>query len=191
MKFKKVFRGYAPKQVDDYIIQQNNEHQQIYADQKQLIDQLKEENSTLKGQVQKYQQDSQAIAQSLVASQKLADELKNDAVKFSELVLTRAKVFYATWQVYSQTLVATLDEEELATFNSLMKKVEEIINAYEGKNVNEQAQQVVAQVTQQNNTQTNPINKVEQAAGVVIDLDEIKTANVSLEEVCRELGLIQ
>ncbi|MBQ8433789.1 MAG: hypothetical protein IJX23_03160, partial [Clostridia bacterium] len=74
-----------------------------------------------------------------------ADELKNDAVSFSELVLSRAKVFYATWQAYAQTLVATLDEQELIQFNRLMAKIENIINAYEGKNVQTDVKTIVDQ----------------------------------------------
>ena len=143
MQFKKVFRGYAPKQVDDYIRDLTQKHEQIRLAQKQYMEELTEENYQLRHKVKQYQQDEQAIAKSLIESQKLAEELKNDAVRFSDLVLSRAKVFYATWQAYAKTLIATLDEQEIIQFNKLMAKIENIINAYEGKNVQTDLQGVV------------------------------------------------
>ena len=143
MKFKKVLGGYSPKQVDEYIQQLTQKHEQIRLAQKQYLEELTEENYQLRHKVKQYEQDEQAIAKSLIESQKLADELKNDAVHFSELVLSRAKVFYATWQAYAKTLVATLDEQELIQFNRLMEKIENIINAYEGKNVQTDVKTIV------------------------------------------------
>ena len=143
MQFKKVFRGYDPKQVDEYLRELTQKHENVRLAQKQYLEELTEENYQLRHKVKQYQQDEQAIAKSLIDSQKLADELKNDAVRFSELVLSRAKVFYATWQAYAQTLVATLDEQELIQFNRLMAKIENIINAYEGKNVQTDVKTIV------------------------------------------------
>ena len=149
MKFKKVLGGYSPKQVDNYIRNLTQKHEQVRIAQKQYLEELTEENFQLRHKVKQYQQDEQAIAKSLVESQKLAEELKNDAVHFSELVLSRAKVFYATWQAYAQTLVATLDEQELIQFNNLMAKIENIVNAYEGKNIQADVQDIVHQAHQE------------------------------------------
>ena len=143
MEFKKVFRGYSPKQVDEYIQQITQKHEQVRLAQKQYLEELTEENYQLRHKVKQYQLDEQAIAKSLIESQKLAEELKNDAVRFSDLVLSRAKVFYATWQAYAKTLSATLDEQEIIQFNNLMAKIENIINAFEGKDVQTDLQSVV------------------------------------------------
>ncbi len=221
MKFKKVLGGYSPKQVDEYVATLTQKHEQIRLAQKQYMEELTEENYQLRHQVKQYQQDEQAIAKSLIDSQKLAEELKNDAVRFSELVLSRAKVFYATWQAYAQTLTATLEPNELAEFNKLMAKIEAIVNAYEGKNVHaesqvivNQAQEVATTIAPQTTptvddtpqvtltespdiapTQTtmgvyaNPIDKIEQASQV-IDLRELTVVEDSLEQICKDLGLI-
>ena len=232
MQFKKVFNGYDPKQVDEYIQQLTQKHEQVRLAQKQYLEELTEENYQLRHKVKQYQQDEQAIAKSLIDSQKLAEELKNDAVRFSELVLSRAKVFYATWQAYAQTLVATLDEQELVQFNKLMEKIENIINAYEGKNVRAESKTIVEKAHQQPTTQVqadvsattahvvdgtlqtveqptqptaespdlvpssttmgvyaNPIGKIEQASQV-IDLRELTIVDDSLEQLCKDLGLI-
>ena len=148
MKFKKVLSGYSPKQVDEYLRDLTQKHEQVRLAQKQHLDELTEENYQLRQKVKQFEQDEQAISKSLIESQKLASELKNDAVRFSELVLSRAKVFYATWQVYAKTLVATLDDQELLQFGRLMAKIERLINAYEGKNVHSDVKTIVDKARQ-------------------------------------------
>ena len=212
MNFKKVFRGYDPDQVDKYIVESATREQQIRAAQKERIDELSDENYALRQQIKQYQTDEQAISKSLITSQTLAQELKFDAEKYSDLVLSRAKIFYATWRAYSQTLISSLSAEEIAEFNKLQKKMEEVINVYEGKNVTSEMNDINAQrakmaateaevqqarkivdVTPSETTMgiyANPIKKVEQAADQVIDLRELTRTDLSLEELCAELGLI-
>ena len=148
MKFNKVLSGYSPKQVDEYLRDLTQKHEQVRLAQKQHLDELTEENYQLRQKVKQFEQDEQAISKSLIESQKLASELKNDAVRFSELVLSRAKVFYATWQAYAKTLVATLDDQELLQFGRLMAKIERLINAYEGKNVHSDVKTIVDKARQ-------------------------------------------
>lgn len=256
MNFKKVFRGYDPDQVDKYIAETALKEQQLRVAQKERIDELLDENYTLRQQVAQYQTDEQAISKSLVASQKLAQELKFDAEKYSDLVLSRAKIFYATWRAYAQTLIASLSPEEVEEFNKIQKKIENIINAYEGKDIekeiSEREQQVskatatapkvvedstvqpkqkqpqptaeaeqslgdqpkastdvtVEEASTEQPTEphsrvdvdvtpsettmgiySNPIRKIEQAADQVIDLRELTKVDMSLEDLCAELGL--
>lgn len=223
MNFKKVFRGYDPQEVDKYIADTAQKEQQLRASQKERIDELLDENYTLRQQVKQYQTDEQAISKSLIASQNLAQELKFDAEKYSDLVLSRAKIFYATWRAYSQTLIASLSAEEVREFNALQRKIESVINAYEGKDVakemderadihnqenngvitdrNRDSQQhVVATETVQPTVEgtptetamgvfANPITKIENAADQVIDLRELTKPDMSLEDLCAELGL--
>ncbi len=251
MNFKKVFRGYDPDEVDKYIAETALKEQQIRNSQKERIDELSDENHSLRQQVKQYQTDEQAISKSLVASQHLAQELKFDAERYSDLVLSRAKIFYATWRAYAKTLIASLSKEEVESFNALQKKIEDVINAYEGKDVAREidersaqrkaeaevetkaaeaakaeaetdktaAAQVAAQpvhvqsVTEEQHASEeekwrqaravvdvtpsettmriyNPISKVEQASGQVIDLRELTKTDMSLEDLCAELGLI-
>ena len=148
MKFKKVLSGYSPKQVDEYIRDLTQKHEQVRLAQKQHLDELTDENYQLRQKVKQFEQDEQAISKSVIEPQKLASELKNDATRFSDLVLSRAKVFYATWQAYAKTLVATLDDQELLQFGRLMAKIERLINAYEGKNVHADVKTIVDKARQ-------------------------------------------
>lgn len=196
MKFKKVFSGYSPKQVDKYITELTQKHEQIRLAQKQYLEELTEENYQLRHKIKQCEQDEQAISKSLIESQKLADELKNDAVHFSEVVLSRAKVFYATWQAYAQTLTATLDEEELAQFNKLMKKIENIINAYEGKNVQTDVQTIVDQVQQTDDDITDQVavakvNQIDTDESIVEDSPDICPSDATMGVYANPIGKIE
>ena len=187
MKFKKVFRGYDPKEVDRHLNETANKEQQIRASQKERIDELLEENRTLRSTVQKYQANEQAISQALVDSHRLAEDLKLDAERYSKLVLNRAKIFCASWRAYSQTLAATLTDKEVREFNALQRKIEGLIAAYEGKDDREVA--AAQAVSDTAHAFFNPIDKVEGASEQVIDLKELVSPSQTLDEICAELGL--
>lgn len=212
MTFKKKFRGYNAKEVDKYIEETAAREQQIRTAQKERIDELSDENYTLRQQLAKYQSNEEAISKALVVSQNLAQKMQFDAKKYSDLVLTRAKIFYATWRAYAQTLISSLSPEEVAEFNKLQRKIEDVINDYEGKDIaqeieegiyNPDRQDAAAAVSTATGNQpskqttskrvagayTNPISKVEQAAEQAIDLSELTRTDLSLEELCAELGL--
>lgn len=176
MKFKKVFRGYDPTEVDRHLTETALKEQQIRAGQKERIDELLEENSALRKLVAKYQSDEKAILNALIESQKSAEATCVAAKEYSESVVQRAKIFCASWQAYAQTLVAALSDEEVQQLNFLQRKIENIVYGYEGKDVKEVAA-------------TNPISRIEGAAEQAIDLKELITPTQSLEEICAELGL--
>ena len=219
MTFKKKFKGYDPAEVDKYIAETESRDKQVRAAQKERIEQLSDENFTLRQQLKQYQTDEQAISKALISSQNLAQEMKFDAEKYSDLVLTRAKIFYATWRAYAQTLISSLSPQEVTEFNNLQRKIEMVINAYEGRDIaNDIANDMVesnsaaaaattewqtdlareqikrnpadltpSQATMQ--TSANPITRIEQAADQAIDLRELSRADLSLEELCAQLGL--
>ena len=205
MTFNKKLRGYDPAQVDSYIQEMEKTAQrelEIRVAQKERIDQLMEENLTLQQQVKKYREDEQAISQSLIVSQNLAQRMKYDAEKYSDIVLTRAKIFYATWRAYSQTIISSLSPEEVAQFNKLQTKIEDIINAYEGEDIAKEyeerhfeehivrsAASTVAKRPTATTSYKNPISKIEKTAEHAIEFDELNRSDLSLEDLCAELGL--
>ena len=179
MKFDKSFRGYDTTQVDNYLKAQQDHFDQVTATQKQRIFQLSDENEQLKAQLSKYQLDEKAIKDSLIESQKLAIQLKNDADKYSNLVLKRAKLFYATWQAYAKTMLNALSPQEMAQFSALMHQIEGLMQSFGEMPETEQTPSLV-----------NPVTKLQQASQHAIDLAELLQPNQSLEEMCADLGLI-
>ena len=207
MTFKKKHRGYDPAEVDKYIEETAKNEHKIRTAQKERIDELTDENYALRQQLHQYQTDEQAISKSLIVSQHLAQEMKFDAEKYSELVLSRAKIFYATWRAYAQTLISSLSTEEVAEFNKIQRKIEDLINAYEGKDIAKELEKSefekvapekkviakhVADIKPSQATMgtfANPITKIEKVADQAIDLRELTRTDLSLEELCAELGL--
>ena len=189
MKFKMVLRGYDPKEVDKHLADTSAKEQEIRVAQKERIAELSEENRALKKLVKQYHADEQAISSSIIASQNLAQVVRLDADKYSEFVLTRAKIFCASWQAYSQTLIAALTDEEVRAFNAIQKKIESLIVDYENRGAKEAA--ATEAKNDENCVFSNPISRIEGASEQIIDLNELVTPTQSLEEICIELGVMK
>lgn len=215
MKFRRVFRGYSPRQVDDFVEELQKKESALRATQKQRIDELSDENYTLRKQLEKYRTDSDAIATAMIQSQKTAKETLSEAEKFSQLTLLRAKTFYCAWHAFAQTFVASLSDEEVKRFNSLKRRLEQTINAYDGENValfSDEVQKNVGNQScnRQNAEQSdgdvkkeavgnlqNPLQKLKsfvdgvesQQPKQVIDLQELTKTEESLADLCQSLGL--
>lgn len=214
MKFKSTFMGYDKQEVDAYLLELERKHDDTLRAQKERIFQLVDENKTLNDQVVQYKIDEQAISKTLIESQKVAKELTGDAENFARITLNRAKIFYATWQAYSKTLLSSLSNDEVKQFNVLSKKIEDIINAYEGKNVAATVAMVEMEQYFEDQKEEfsetcdtlpslktmsqsidgelkNPMEIMANASGAVIEMREILTSESSLEELCLDLGLIK
>ena len=200
MKFKKVIRGYDPKEVDKHITETAAKEQEIRASQRERIEELLEENRTLRKLAQQYHADENAISKSLIDSNSLADDIKREADEYCERALTRAKIFCASWRAYAKTLIASLSDEEVREFNALQRKIESIVSVYEGKKTEaseakkdggeERATVAAAEAKNTKNVEfSNPISRIEGFSEQTIDLKELIAPEQSLEEICAELGL--
>ena len=189
MKFKRRFNGYDVKEVDRYIESQNKKNQEVLADQKNRIFHLAEENNRLVQEVQKYKNQEEAIVRALVDSQKQALQYQSDAEKFASYNMQRAKIFVATWQAYAKVLVDNFSDKQIKEFNELSKKIEDVMNSYQSGEV---ATTVATEQSQSQTKYQNPIEKVQDALqdGPVVDLMELQKVDQSLEEICKELGLL-
>lgn len=204
MKFKQSLFGFNKKQVKQFVEKSDADQKAMQA-QRERIAELVEQNEALSAEVKKLRDNEEAVSRALIVSQELADKLKDDAERFSDVVLTRAKIFYAAWQAYTQTLVASLSDAEVQQLNGIIVKIERLIDAYEGKSVakqsadlsrkaaGEQSSSKAAAADGTANTDKapslNPIKRVEQVSGHVIDLRELVAPTQSLADICRDLGL--
>lgn len=133
MEFKRAFRGYDVNEVDRYIAETADKEKKIRLNQRERIDELSDENYLLREELNRYKADEQAIIKSLVASRNLAHDVELSAEEYADKVLIQAKKFYATWQTYAKTLVATLTEDELKAFNELQRRLEDVIDSYQSQ----------------------------------------------------------
>lgn len=202
MKFKKSLFGFNKKQVKQFVEKSDADQKAMQA-QRERIAELVEQNEALSAEVKKLRDNEEAVSRALIVSQELADKLKDDAERFSDVVLTRAKIFYAAWQAYTQTLVASLSDAEVQQLNGIIVKIERLIDAYEGKSVAKQSADLSRKAAGEQSSSKaadgtaktdkapspNPIKRVEQVSGHVIDLRELVAPTQSLADICRDLGL--
>lgn len=179
MKFNKSFCGYSVRQVDGFVKAQQDHFEQVTTTQKQRIFQLSDENDQLKSQLLKYQQDEQAVKSALAESRRTAAQLQADAERYSNLVLQRAKLFYATWQVYAKTMLNGLSPQETAQFADLLHQMEDLMASFGEMPTSSQDPMLV-----------NPVTKTAKVAQPAIDLAELLKPQQTLHEMCTELGLI-
>lgn len=219
MKFARVFRGYAPKEVDAYLNTLKTKNDELLSAQRQRLNELADENYSLRQTLSQYQNKEKAISEALTQARCLAEKTQNDAEKYAETTVLRAKVFFAAWQTYAKTLVASLDDGEVAQLNAIVKKMECQIDSFDGLSVRDFAQNVVCAKCSEGDTaddcaktgtapettpeshgttgkRENPLEKVQKLLAQsdksptpVIELDELTNPTESLEELCRTLGI--
>lgn len=131
MEFRKVFHGYDPHSVDKYISDTAEQNKKIHSSQRERIDELLDENATLRDRIAELQAKENAVTDALVVSRNAALLMEQQAKDYSDKALFQAKKFYATWQAYAQTVVSSFTKEELAAFNGLQRKIERVIADYE------------------------------------------------------------
>lgn len=131
MEFRKVFHGYDPHSVDKYLSDLTEQNKKIHSSQRERIDELLDENATLRDRIAELQAKENAVTDALVVSRNAALLMERQAKDYSDKALFQAKKFYATWQAYAQTVVSSFTKEELAAFNGLQRKIERVIAEYE------------------------------------------------------------
>lgn len=133
MEFKKVFRGYDPKQVDKYIAETAEREGATRKAQRERITELTDENYNLRERIVELTRRQNDVAEALITAQKVAAEIEQNAKENADRALLEAKKFYATWQAYSKTIVAGFTDDEVQAFNGIARKIGDVIANYEQK----------------------------------------------------------
>ncbi len=130
-QFKTVFRGYDPKEVDKFITLTLDQEATTRRAQRERIEELSEENYNIRERLAELQRAQNDVADALVTAQTVARDIEKNAKDYADKALIEAKKFYATWQAYSKTIIASFTEDELAAFSSLEAKIGDVIANYE------------------------------------------------------------
>lgn len=133
MEFKKVFRGYDPAQVNKYIKETADKEASIRTSQRERIDELSEENYNLRERIVELTRRQNDVAEAMIVAKQVASDIEQNAKDYADRALVEAKKFYATWQAYSKTIVASFTEDELKAFTNLEHKIGDVIANYERK----------------------------------------------------------
>jgi len=87
-EFRKSVRGYNEAEVDAFLDQVMTDYEQLYKENMEMKEQLERDAK----QVEQYQQMEDTLKETLVVAQSTADELRNNALKKSELVIEEAEM---------------------------------------------------------------------------------------------------
>lgn len=87
-RFKKVFRGYDPVEVEALKSLVSNVLEELTRDKRQLED----ESSKLKARLEGYLETEEILKATLTTAQKVAEDIKDNAKKEAELIIAEAKM---------------------------------------------------------------------------------------------------
>lgn len=104
-KFDIVKNGYDKNQVDEYIFQLEGDCENRLREQKICIADLKREVSTLKQQVDEYQQKNSNVSDALVVAVETAKQIEKSSKNLYELEIKRVRSLYDKWKSFLDELM--------------------------------------------------------------------------------------
>ena len=120
-EFRRRLRGYCEEEVDEFLDQVLEDYEMLYRQNASL----KDEASRLKEETERYQNLEDTLRNTLVLSQKAADETRANAQKEAELIRTEA-----------QAKARSLEEEgrqRLAEITSQIRELEVKVEEYKAQ----------------------------------------------------------
>ncbi len=208
MKFQTVKKGYDPSAVDEYI----NNNNAVIAEQKAEIEELKKQNEALAGKLDDYNKKKDEILSVIQEAREHSAARKRKAGRLFEEEINRIKTFRDKWTAYAAQVVKAMAPSEAEKFNTLSRKFDAALNRYAkctqapetssikekeeesielkkaadliGKFAKEDILPSVAAVTDSSDLDRG------QEISVDISQEEILNVNKSLEELCKDLGII-
>lgn len=125
-------KGYAIKQVDDYILSLQIETDRIVKEKQSRINELREENFNLIKQLSLYKQKEQIISQALTTATEKAKEIENTAKLKYNLELNNLKHFYDKWNCFMSELIIRypkmIDFDTNKVLDNIKKDIENLFS---------------------------------------------------------------
>jgi cell division initiation protein len=87
-RFETAFRGYAPKEVEAFLVQVSADLEEAVKELLDLREELHRKNTRIEEQTER----ERGLHDALLAAQKVADELKTQAHKQAELIVAEAEL---------------------------------------------------------------------------------------------------
>jgi len=140
--FKRVIRGYDPEAVDQAWAETDRQLSEATAANKELrlqISSLREQNLEWGNRLKYYEQIEQDLRDALLSAQRIANQVKEEAIKQADLLTQSARSESETL-ISEATRISESKAIEVETI--LMEKRQEIIQ------IDEQIQELVAQKTE-------------------------------------------
>ena len=191
MELKK--RKYKRDQVNMIIEAYKSEYENLVLDLRSRINELVNENKALSEQVEQNKQREKLIIKALESAEERAEQIQEQAQLEYVLELQRLKSFSKKWDRYFNNLKEKYPCDDT-------KKALEILNQVDVVSENVSASQAIKELDEMINEQNkafNPKTKIKDYISATtsengFNLNEVlNPGKLELEELCKELGLIE
>ena len=96
--FKRAIRGYDEKEVNAFLTKLNDNFASVTEEQKERIDELKEQNEKLSEELREYKKKEKLIERTLTEATKRAGDIESELKTQYALEIERLKIFQAKWK---------------------------------------------------------------------------------------------
>lgn len=132
MKFNIEKKGYAIKEVDDFLISNQIENDRILSEKQSRINELREENYKLSKALDAYKKKEEFISSALTNATQKAAEIEENAKKAYSLEIKNVKDLFEKWDKFLKTLIkrypkmSDFDPDEV--LNNMKSEIDKTLN---------------------------------------------------------------
>lgn len=191
MKFDTEKKGYDKRQVDKYIFKLNENFNNTLAEQKEIAIHLKEQNELLNEKLAEFERSKNQIAEAVIEAQKEAAKLKRKAQNRFAEEMARLSEFRSKWTLYVKNAMAKAAPQELEKAREISGKLSKIMLIYGDEAKEEKPIDKVQALLEQDSAfaEVAAADACDELCGEITQ-EEILDVKQSLEELCKDLGII-
>ncbi len=202
--FKRAIRGYDEKEVNAFLTKLNDNFASVTEEQKERIDELKEQNEKLSEELREYKKKEKLIERTLTEATKRAGDIESELKTQYALEIERLKIFQAKWTNCYEELknkyhfdkdVNNMESLVISTKQTLIDKLGRLniilpqLEADEQIQFDQESERINRLQEEQADRLVSELKSQIQELDEQFDYKEALTPKKSLEELCREIGL--
>lgn len=202
--FKRAIRGYDEKEVNAFFTKLNDNFASVTEEQKERIDELKEQNEKLSEELREYKKKEKLIERTLTEATKRAGDIESELKTQYALEIERLKIFQAKWTNCYEELknkyhfdkdVNNMESLVISTKQTLIDKLGRLniilpqLEADEQIQFDQESERINRLQEEQADRLVSELKSQIQELDEQFDYKEALTPKKSLEELCREIGL--
>lgn len=202
--FRKVLRGYDEKEVNVFLTKLNDNFASVSEEQKERIDELKEQNEKLAEELSVYRKKEKLIERTLTEATRRAEDIESELKTQYALEIERLKIFQAKWTNCYEELknkyhfdkdVNNMESLVINTKQTLIDKLGRLniilphLESEEQMQFDSESERITKLQEEQADRLVSELKNQIKELDEEFDYKEALTPKKSLEELCREIGL--
>ena len=202
--FRKVLRGYDEKEVNVFLTKLNDNFASVSQEQKERIDELKEQNEKLAEELSVYRKKEKLIERTLTEATRRAEDIESELKTQYALEIERLKIFQAKWTNCYEELknkyhfdkdVNNMESLVINTKQTLIDKLGRLniilphLESEEQIQFDSESERITKLQEEQADRLVSELKNQIKELDEEFDYKEALTPKKSLEELCREIGL--